>query len=308
MTIKVDSTPTKDNIHNLIEEIKQRKAKRIMIQLPEGLKMNAAEVIEHMKNSGIDCLFASDASYGACDLRDREAKQMNCDLLVHVGHNKFYRDFSVAVPVLYYPWIIDVNFSGIDFSVIKEERIGIVTNVQHLHMIDEISGKLELAGKKPVIGGQLLGCWSANAVKIENRVDACLFVGSGIFHSLALKTDKKVYGLDLERQKIEMLDLTLQEKRRYAHIFNARNASKFAILVSTKSGQNQLIGNAEKIRAYLEERDKKAFILVMDEIADKKLLGIKADAYINTACPRLLDDSWSKPFINANDVEKIFGE
>jgi 2-(3-amino-3-carboxypropyl)histidine synthase len=295
-----------DNINNLASEIKQKGAKKIMIQLPEGLKINSTKIIEDMKDAGIECLFASDTSFGACDLRDREAKEMNCDLLVHVGHNKFYRDFDVDVPVLYFPWIIDVNIGEIDLSVIKENRIGLVTNIQHLHLLEDVKKSLEKNGKTAVVGGQILGCWTSNAVKIENSVDAFLFVGSGVFHSLALKTDKHVYGLDLEQQKIETVDLSLIEKRRYAHIFNARDARTFAVLVSSKSGQNQLIGNACKVKKFLEEKDKKAFIIVMDEITDKKLLGIRTDAYINTACPRLLDDSWAKPFINANDVEKIF--
>ena len=102
--------------------------------------------------------------------------------------------------------------------------------------------------------------------------------------------------------------MSLLEKRRYAHIFSARNAKSFAILVTSKGGQHQLIGNAEKIKKMLEERDKKAYILLMDEITDNKLAGIKVDAFINTACPRLLDDSWSRPFINAADVGKIFDE
>ena len=294
------------NIIDLISEVKKMKAKHIMIQLPEGLKINAVQIIEEFRKNEIECIFAADASYGACDLKDKEAKSMDCDLLVHVGHNKFYRDFSVSVPVLYFPWIFDIDMNEIDFSVIGEKRIGIVTNIQHLHVMNDLKNKLEENGKDGIIGGQILGCWTVNAAKIEKDIDAFLFVGSGIFHSLALKTDKKVYGLDLERKKIELLDLTLIEKRRYAHIFNARDARTFAILISSKNGQNQLLGEADRIKNYLEERDKKAFILIMDEISDNKLLGIKADAYINTACPRLMDDSWSKPFINANDVEKVF--
>ena len=297
-----------NNIQTLISEIKSRNAHKIMIQLPEGLKMNTTEIVNEMKEHVVDAIVAGDPSYGACDLRDREAKEAGCDILVHTGHNKFYRDFGVAVPVLYFPWIIDVSVDDIDFSSIGEKRIGLVTNIQHLHLLDEVSKKLEETGKEPVIGGQILGCWTVNAVKIEDKIDAFLFVGSGIFHSLALKTEKKVYALDLERKKIEQVDLSLLEKRRYAHIYKAKDAKSFAILVSTKAGQNNLIGSAEKIASYLRERDKKALILVMDEIRDEKLLGIKVDAFINTACPRLIDDTWGKPFVNANDVEKIFEE
>jgi 2-(3-amino-3-carboxypropyl)histidine synthase len=296
------------NLQDLIDEIKKRGAQKVMLQLPEGLKTNTTEITTKLEEAGIECVVSNNPSYGACDLADREAKQFGCDMLVHIGHSKFYADFKTAVPVLYYPWVMDVESGDVDFSVIKEKRIGIITNIQHLHLLDSIKRKLEEKGKTAFIGGQVLGCWYANAEKIVKDVDCFLFVGSGVFHSLGLKTEKPVYALDLEKMRIEPVDLTLLEKRRYAHIFNARNAKSFAILVSSKAGQNNLIGKAENVAAYLKQRDKKAYILVMDEISDKKLMGIKVDAFINTACPRLLDDSWSKPFINANDVEKIFEE
>src|SRR3989338_7386385 len=209
---------TSDNIQNLISEIKLKNAKKILIQLPEGLKMNTTQLAEEMKNAGIDAVVCGDASYGACDLRDKEAKELGCDLLVHVGHNKFYRDFGVAVPVLYFPWMIDVSFDDVDFSGIKEIRIGLVTNIQHLHLLNDVKDKLNSIKKEAIIGGQLLGCWSVNADKIESKVDAFLFVGSGIFHSLALKTKKPVYGLDLEKNVVDLLDLFLLEKKRYANI------------------------------------------------------------------------------------------
>ena len=74
---------------------------------------------------------------------DKEAKKAGCDMLVHVGHNKFYRDFDTDVPVLYFPWMIDAVIDEIDFSGIKEHKIGLVTSVQHLHMLDEVDAALD---------------------------------------------------------------------------------------------------------------------------------------------------------------------
>lgn len=296
------------NLSELVKEIKQRSARKVMIQLPEGLKTRITEITDTLGSSDIECIVSADPSYGACDLADAEAKQAGCDLLVHIGHSKFYVDFNTHVPVLYYPWTFDIKLGDIDFSAIKEKTVGIITNIQHMKLLSEVAEKLKEAGKEAVAGGQVLGCWYVNAEKIEDKIDCFLFIGSGVFHSLGLKTSKPVYALDLEKMKIELVDMSLLEKRRYAHIFSARNAKSFAILVSSKAGQNHLIGNAGKIAAYLRERDKKAYILLMDEITDNKLAGIKVDAFINTACPRLLDDTWSRPFINAADVEKIFEE
>lgn len=294
--------------NGLSEEIKKVNASRVLIQLPEGLKRNATEIIAAIEKNGVEVVYSIDATYGACDLRLEEAKIMNCDAIVHVGHNKFYRDIKNEIPVIYWPWELESDISGADFSAIKGNVIGIITSVQHMNMTDRVKTKLEESGKKAVIGGQILGCWFENAMKIERQIDAFLFVGSGKFHPLGIKSSKPVYTLDLETKKIELLDTERFEKRRYASIFLAKDAKSFAILVSTKEGQSELLRKAKQIKDYLQKNGKGAYILVMDEINDEKLLGLQVDAYINTACPRITDGDFSKPMINALDVEMLFSE
>jgi len=166
---------------------------------------------------------------------------------------------------------------------------------------------LERAGKQAVIGGQVLGCWFDNADKIEGQVDAFLYIGSGKFHPLGIG-NRKIYTLDIEKMKVEEVDTAALERRRYANIYNAKNARSFAVLVTTKKGQNQLLGKAEEIKSMIKERGRDAFILVMNEINDTTLLGVKADAFVNTACPRIVEDSFSKPIVNAEDVEKVLAD
>ncbi|MBI3190810.1 diphthamide biosynthesis enzyme Dph2 [archaeon] len=297
-----------ENISKLAIEIKSSGAKKVLLQLPEGLKFDAADILSELKKHDIDAIVSGGATYGACDIKDKEAKQAGCDLLVHVGHNKFYKDFDTEVPVVYFPWSVDMDFDNADFSVIAEKRIGLVTSIQHAGSLGSLKKMLEDSGKEAVIGGQILGCSCAAADKIDERVDAFLFAGSGDFNSLALKTEKPIYILNTEKEIVEKLDKTQFEKRRYASIFNAQNAKTFAVLLSTKKGQKNLMGNANDIVEYLKRRDKKAFIIVMDDVTDNDLKGLKVDAFVNTACPRLMDDTWSKPFINANDIEKVFEE
>ena len=43
----------------------------------------------------------------------------------------------------------------------------------------------------------------------------------------------------------------------------------------------------------------------MNEITDDKLMGLKVDAFINTACPRITDMPFSKPMINAEDIDLL---
>jgi 2-(3-amino-3-carboxypropyl)histidine synthase len=295
-----------DNITQMIAEIKAHQASRVLIQLPEGLKMRTTEIVKRLEEDGITAYVHNKATYGACDIADADAKKLGCDLVVHVGHSKFYRDFDTLVPVLYFLWIVDVDLSDIDISNLRENRIGLVSSIQHLNMLDDVKKILEAAGKTVVIGGQVLGCWTANAVKIEQNVDAILFVGSGLFHPLGIRSDKNVYSLNLETKKIESVDTMVLEKRRWAGIYKAKDAKSFGILVSTKHGQFNLLGDAQRLKREVEKHHKKAYVLIMDEVRDEEMMGMGVDVFINTACPRLLDNTWTKPVINATDVEKIF--
>jgi len=147
-------------------------AKRVLLQLPEGIMMRAIEIADALEKKGIDVILSAEPCYGACDLRIAEAKLCNADLIVHLGHNEFYRKIKTDIPVLYMPLEINADIKGIDFSAIKENRVGLLTAVQHLGMLDEIAERLKQAGKQAVIGGQILGCWIANARKIAKDVDA----------------------------------------------------------------------------------------------------------------------------------------
>ena len=292
---------------SLVAEIKKTGAKRVMIQVPAGLKIKLAEIIASLKENGIVALASVSPSYGACDLADEEAKQHRCELLVHIGHSKFYRDFTTAVPILYFPWTVELKLGNIDFSSIDEGRIGLLSTIQHVDALPELKAMLEKEGKEAVIGGQILGCWLANADKISDGVDAFLYLGSGKFYPLGIK-NKKTYILNVEKMSIENADRTEIEKRRYANIYNAKDAKTFAILTTTKKGQFELLAKAEEIRKRLEENDRNAFILIMHEINDDALAGVRADAFVNTACPRIVEDHFSKPILNPDDLREVLGQ
>ncbi len=291
-------------VDDLIAEVKRTGAKRIMLQLPAGLKTRVTEMAERFSSEGVEAIVALNPCYGACDLADEDAKQAGCEMLVHVGHSKFYRDFKTAVPVIYFPWTFDVRLDTVDFSVIEEKRIGLLTTIQHMTLLSDAKNMLEKQGKEGVIGGHVLGCWFTNAEKIADKVDAFLYVGSGRFHPLGLK-DRKIYALDIERMKVDHVDTSVLEKRRYANIYNAKDARTFAILVTAKKGQNQLLGSAEEIKEKIRKNGRDAFVLVLNEINDAALMGIKADAFVNTACPRIVEDHFSKPVINVEDLDMV---
>ena len=70
----------------LKEEIKKRKPKIVLLQLPEGLKPDAPRLAAVVEEAGALPIVSSDPCYGACDLAVSEAKLLGADLIVHYGH------------------------------------------------------------------------------------------------------------------------------------------------------------------------------------------------------------------------------
>jgi 2-(3-amino-3-carboxypropyl)histidine synthase len=303
----------KELLSKVKEHVKSAgKPKKILLQLPTGLRGRSTEISEAIgKELGCEVLLAGNNCYGACDLPVEEARQSGADIIVHVGHRPFYRKIETPAPVVYYDWPMDVRLDEKklldELLKMKEKRIGLISSVQFLHILPAIKSFLESQGKQAEIGGYVLGCWTNAADKLKGKVDALLFVGSGRFHPYGFEC---TYCLDLEKHELVDIrgELAKFEKLRWGRIMKAKDARTFGILVTSKPGQHELIGRAEALKARLEAGGKKALILIMDEITESSLSNFDCDAFINTACPRIEDDRWSKPMINASDADKILEE
>lgn len=189
----------------------------------------------------------------------------------------------------------------------KYERIGLITTAQHLNQLERIGEFLLRNGKIPVEGGQILGCNLTNAKKIEGQVDCFLYIGSGKFHPLgvAVLTDKPVIIANPYSDSSSVIseeDKKRYLKRRKGQIMKAMEAEIFGILISTKDGQFNL-KEAIEIKRKIEKRGKKALLFIGSEITPDNLLPFKVDSWINTACPRLVDDYFEKPVLNPEELE-----
>lgn len=287
------------------------------MQTPEGLKTKILEIAAKLEKEGKEVLISCEPCYGACDIRDSEAQRLECKKIIHIGHNKMVES---ATPVDYLE-----HRSNVDILPLKKEfkkidrykRIGLVTSLQFLDCLNDVKDFLEDAGKKVEIGksrklypGQILGCDVSAAKTIENKIDCFLFIGSGKFHALGavLKTEKPVFILDVERKKIDTIDIDKFSRQSIVAKELAKDAKTFGILISTKPGQLNL-GLAEKIKNEIENRGRKAFLLVFDEIKPEKLEGLDLDCYINTACPRItIEDrtAFKKPLLDWREWKEIF--
>lgn len=195
------------------------------------------------------------------------------------------------------------------------KKIGLVTTVQFLGNIKEIISYLKNNGKEVFIDkdnqknmGQLLGCDVSAAIKIQNNVDAFLYIGSGRFHPIgvALKTNKDVFCFNpitnifskLDNNEIEKYKKS--KKARYSGFLYADN---IGILVSTKLGQCSY-KKAVGIKKNLEGKGKKAFIFAFDTLNSNEMENFPfIDFWVNTACPRIANDEDKKNVIDMSDLE-----
>src|SRR4030067_906112 len=91
----------------MIREIRGRKAKKALLQLPEGLKTQALEIAHALEKSGAEILLSAETCYGACDILDREAKSLGCDLIIHVGHSEMLK--KTLIPIIYEEYRMDFD-------------------------------------------------------------------------------------------------------------------------------------------------------------------------------------------------------
>jgi 2-(3-amino-3-carboxypropyl)histidine synthase len=310
----------------LKEEIRKKKAKRVLIQLPEGLKPYGSYLASTVEKAGALAIISADPCYGACDLAIPEAESLDVDLIIHYGHSKMTEE-EQKVKTLYIEAKAKSNVKDAVRKALpllkKWKKIGLVTTVQHVHALNEARQELLKTGKTVAIGdaghlkyaGQVTGCDLSNAKAVAKEVDAFLFVGGGRFHPIgvALATGKPTVLADPYEKTASTVEGEVNKifKQRWAQICLAREAEKFGVLVGLKSGQRKL-EKAIRVKQKLEETGKQAILLALREITPEALLQFPdIEAFVNTACPRVsLDDAprFSRPIITFSETLVVLGE
>jgi 2-(3-amino-3-carboxypropyl)histidine synthase len=78
-------------LDRVIERVKKNKHKTVMIQLPDGLKPRAGEIVDTIRDkTGAEVIIWMASCYGACDL-PHGLEQLKVDLFIQWGHNRFNR-------------------------------------------------------------------------------------------------------------------------------------------------------------------------------------------------------------------------
>jgi 2-(3-amino-3-carboxypropyl)histidine synthase len=306
-------------------EILKLNAKRVLIQLPEGLKPEAPYLSKIVEKTGALPIVSADPCYGACDLAAADAEALGVDLIIHYGHSKMLK--YERVPTIYVEARAALKVEDVVEKALpmleKWRKIGLTTTVQHVQTLDIVREMLLRVGKIVVIGdagrlnyaGQVIGCDYSNAKSIADGVEAFLFIGGGRFHALgvALSTSKPTIAADPYEKHVFSVNEEAEKivKQRWASIEEAEKAKSFAVLVGLKPGQKKL-EEALMVKKKLEGKGKTVCLLAVKEISPERLMEFPTvDAFVNTACPRVsIDDSsrFKKPLLTINEALVVAGE
>lgn len=263
-------------------EIRKRKAKRVLVQLPEGLKTHAKAIMDSIRAAGAEAVLSGDPCFGACDIQSLP----ETDVTVHFAHFRLL-DRPGAIYIHCHSDQDVAEAVGKAVPKLRGKRIGIVTTVQHELGQDGIKEMLRAAGKTGIIAGNVLGCDLSRAIKQD--VDEFLFIGSGRFHPLGLSwySKKRVIAADPFTKEVQEFTPEKYDKERTIRMAKASDAKTFGIVVGTKPGQKHF-ALAEKIAK--EKRN--AYLITMNEITPERIDYLPFDAFVITACPRIVIDDW----------------
>ncbi len=308
----------------LIQEIREKNPRRILLQLPEGLKKEGLRISNYItEKTASEVIISGEPLWGACDVAISEAKTLGCDMIIIYGHAPFT---EVDFPVLYLEARYEKDISNLlekSYDSLKSfKKIAIATSVQHIHQVPFVKEFLESKGIEVTVpsakghafyDGQVLGCEYNSFKAIERNVDV-VFIIANKFHSLgvAMSIQKPVILLDPFNEENSSMEEFKEKiiKQRFAAIEKAREAKKLGIIIGTKVGQK--FGSFEFIKNKLDKINKPYALISMSEISEDKLVNLyDIDAFVELACPRIAIDAagmFSKPILTAREFAVLCGD
>ncbi len=325
----------------LINQINHLGAKRVILQLPEGLlRPDLLELVKHIKITDKQVFISGDACWGGCDMAIDEAIRLKCDLIVHFGHSPYPQigttihnaSSSQSKPNIPIIWveiqstqsiqnILEDTFQQVKSRLGSQMSVGLVAPVQHVHQLAELQGFLEDRGVNVYLGatgvktrypGQILGC---TTIKMDSNVEAYVYLGEGIFHGLnvSLSTGKPVLHADPFIGSCNWLDNEVNRllKKRYALIEASRDAKKWGVILGLRSSQFK--PNVVKmVQEWLDSDNRESFSITLRDITGDRIMAFSfLDAFVVTACPRIpIDDSdnFIKPVLNVYELGVLLGK
>ena len=299
-------------IPKTIHRIRSLGAKRVALQMPEGLLLFATTISDILTQfcPGAETLIMGDVTYGACCVDDYTARALGCDLLVHYAHSCLVPVDVTRIKTLYV--FVDITIdaghlvASLERSFPSGKTLALVGTIQFNATIHGVRGALERAGFRvlvpqiaPLSKGEILGCTSPR-LHDDDAVDFILYLGDGRFHLESImihNPDLPAYRYDPYSRKLTRETYghdEMQGLRRQA-IATARTAGKWGLILGSLGRQ----GNPHTMALIEKALGAKGipFVnLLLSEIFPGKLaLLADVECWVQVACPRLSID-WGYAF------------
>jgi 2-(3-amino-3-carboxypropyl)histidine synthase len=230
--------------------IRQVGAKRVALQMPEGLLMFAltiSDIIEEFCQA--ETVIMGDVTYGACCVDDRTAIALGADLMIHYGHSCLIPvDQTSGIKMLYI--FVDIKFDSqhfietIKLNFDKETRLSFVSTIQFVASLQSLVMLLKTEGyiastpkSSPLSPGEILGCTSPSI-----DTDVIIYLGDGRFHlesAMIANPDCRAYKYDPYNKEFtqEFYEHDQMKTNRKAAINTATKASRFGLILGTLGRQ-----------------------------------------------------------------------
>uniref|UniRef100_A0A669P5P6 2-(3-amino-3-carboxypropyl)histidine synthase subunit 1 n=1 Tax=Phasianus colchicus TaxID=9054 RepID=A0A669P5P6_PHACC len=312
-------------IPKTIWRIRQAGAKKVALQMPEGLLMFActiADIIERFTDA--EAVVMGDVTYGACCVDDYTARALGADFLVHYGHSCLIPiDATRGLKMLYVFVDIKIDTSHfldtIRFNFAAGSSLALVSTIQFVAAVQAASQELQSQYKvcvpqcKPLSPGEILGCTSP---RLARDTDAIVYLGDGRFHLESIMISNPgipAYRYDPYSKVFsqEHYAHDRMQEARQAAIRSATHAQCWGLLLGTLGRQG-----SPAILQHLESRLRalgRPFVRVLlSEIFPSKLqLFDSVDVWVQIACPRLSIDwgeAFSKPLLTPYEAAVALGD
>jgi len=87
-------------IERIVKTIIKEKAKKVLLQFPEGMKPYSQVICDEIENkTKASCFIWLDSCFGACDI-PLETQKLGVDLIIQFGHSPWVYDKKKEIKVL----------------------------------------------------------------------------------------------------------------------------------------------------------------------------------------------------------------
>ena len=314
-------------IHKTIHRIRSSGAKKIALQMPEGLLLFATTISDILTEfcPGTSTLIMGDVTYGACCIDDYTARALGCDMLVHYAHSCLIPVNVTKIQTLYVFVDIQIDVEHLLATIERNFKpgntIAVVGTIQFNATLHGTAQQLRSAGYNilipqitPLSKGEILGCTSPRLAK-EQNVDLILYLGDGRFHlesAMIHNPTLPAYRYDPYSRRLthETYDHHTLLSDRSKALTQARKAKKWGLILGSLGRQ----GNPHTmtlVENHLREKGITWVNLLLSEIFPGKLAMMPdVECWVQVACPRLSIDwgyAFPRPLLTPYEALVVLG-